>query len=161
LARLKIEVHHKEIPMTTILIVYGSTTGNTETVASMLEKQLAAKGLKITCKNVTDTPVDELKSYGLVLLGCSTWGEDEIELQDDFIPFYEALDTTVLKGRKIAVFGCGDSSYTYFCGAVDAIEDKVKASGGKLLIEGLKVDGEPGDARKEILDWADELAAAL
>lgn len=143
------------------LIVYGSTTGNTETVASMLEKHFNAKGLKTLCKNVTDTDIEELKNQDLILLGCSTWGEEEIELQDDFIPFYESLDKAPIKGKRIAVFGCGDSSYTHFCGAVDAIEEKVRENSGKLLIDGLKIDGDPGDARAEIIDWADDLIKAL
>ncbi|MCW7753140.1 flavodoxin [Desulfobotulus sp. H1] len=146
--------------MTTALIVYGSTTGNTETLSSMIEKQLVSKGLKITCKNVTDTQADELKNYDIILLGCSTWGEEEIELQDDFIPFYDSLTNAPIKGKKIGVFGCGDSSYTYFCGAVDAIEDRVKETGGILIADGLKVDGDPDDARKEVLSWADEIADA-
>ncbi|TYT73799.1 flavodoxin [Desulfobotulus mexicanus] len=146
--------------MTTALIVYGSSTGNTENVAHIIEKQLASKGFTTTCKDVTATDINELKKFDMVLLGCSTWGEEEIELQDDFIPFYESLGNAGLKGKKVAVFGCGDSSYIYFCGAVDAIEDKVKESGGLLIAEGLKIDGEPEDSKGDILSWADEVGAA-
>lgn len=145
--------------MASAIIVYGSTTGNTETTAELIEKTLAAKGLTVTLKNVTDATIDELGNFDLVLFGCSTWGEDEIELQDDFIPYYEELEKAPLSGRKVAVFGCGDSSYTYFCGAVDAIEDKVRDAGGNLVTDGLKIDGEPDDFKGDITDWAEEVAA--
>lgn len=145
--------------MAKVVIIYGSTTGNTETVAEFIEKNLASKGFQVTRKNVTDAKLSDLGGADLALLGCSTWGEDSIELQDDFIPFYESLDSASIKDKKIGVFGCGDSSYTYFCGAVDAIEEKVSELLGKLVVEGLKIDGDPMDARDDILRWSDEVAS--
>jgi flavodoxin len=68
------------------------------------------------------------------------------------------MDKADLSGRKAAVFGCGDSSYTYFCGAVDAIEDKVKELGGELISDGLKIDGDPDDSIEEIKSWAEKIA---
>jgi flavodoxin short chain len=144
--------------MSKVLIVYGSTTGNTETVAEMIEKKLKGKGLDVITKDVSSINPCDAKGYDLLLLGCSTWGEEEIELQDDFIPFYDEIDKAELSGRKAAVFGCGDSSYTYFCGAVDAIEDKIKELGGDLIVEGLRIDGDPDEFEDEILSWADSVA---
>jgi len=66
-----------------------------------------------------------------------------------------------LKGKKVAVFGCGDSSYTFFCGAVDALQEKVEGMGGVILSDPLKIDGEPCDAAGDIDSWAKEIAAAL
>jgi hypothetical protein len=44
--------------------------------------------------------------FDLYLLGSSTWGEDEIELQEDFEPFYESVNGDLnLSGKKFAVFG--------------------------------------------------------
>lgn len=147
--------------MATILIIYGSTTGNTETASEIIEKNLVAKGFDVHRKNVADANVEDLDGPDLVLFGCSTWGEDEIELQDDFLPFYESLDQAPIQGKKIAVFGCGDSSYTYFCGAVDAIEEKIGRLSGRLVLEGLKIDGDPMDSRAEILRWSDEAASFI
>ncbi|SCX98190.1 flavodoxin [Desulfoluna spongiiphila] len=146
--------------MARALIIFGSTTGNTENTAERIGGILNAKGLEVTVQNVSDaTPGDEA-GYDLVLYGCSTWGEDEIELQDDFIDYYEAMDKAALGGKKVGVFGCGDSSYTWFCGAVDAIEEKVRNIGGTLVAEGLKIDGEPDDYEDEIDAWATGVAAA-
>jgi flavodoxin short chain len=102
---------------------------------------------------VSDTEVSELKNeYDLYLLGCSTWGEEEIELQEDFESFYENLNGDLdLSGKKFAVFGCGDSSYEYFCGAVDVIEERVQKLGASLVCDSLRIDGDP--EQEEIDEW--------
>lgn len=148
--------------MSKAIIIFGSTTGNTESTAGMIEDVLREKGLETVVKDVVNTRVEELNNdYDLVLLGSSTWGEDEIVLQDDFNEFYEDMDRVTLNGKKAAVFGCGDSSYEYFCGAVDAIEEKVKEIGGALITDSLKIDGDPSDAKDEIIEWATSVAKKL
>lgn len=146
--------------MTKIKIVYGSTTGNTESVAEMIEKKLADNGFDVETADVSSLSPEDTKGFDILLLGCSTWGDDDIELQDDFVPFYETMEKADLSGRKIAVFGCGDSAYTHFCGAVDAIEERAKDLGADIIADGLKIDGDPEDSEKEIFDWINEIEKA-
>ncbi len=137
--------------MMKVLIVYGSTTGNTEFVASHIEKKLTAEGFSVKNESAENVSASGLcDDYELILFGCSTWGEDEIELQDDFIPLFDDFDNINASGKKTAVFGCGDSSYTYFCGAVDAIEQKLSGMGADV-IDTLKIDGEP-QSEKDAID---------
>ena len=137
------------------LIVYGSTTGNTESTAEIINDVLEEKGWDTVLKNVDETSVEELTwDYDLVLLGSSTWGDEDIEIQEDFAEFYEKMDSVSLNGKRAAIFGCGDSSYTHFCGAVDVIGDKVEKMGGTLVCDSLKIDGDPEDMDGEIEDWA-------
>ncbi len=144
------------------LIVYGSTTGNTEIVAEQIGGVLESNGVDVTVKNVTDASVGELGGdYDVTLLGSSTWGDDEIEFQEDFEPFFEELGNADLKDKKVAVFGCGDSSYEFFCGAVDQLDDKVDDMGAKRVNESLRIDGDPSDASDEIDSWAAEVASSL
>lgn len=148
--------------MASILIVYGSTTGNTAYVAEVLERVLGNAGNAVTLLDAADAEPDGLcAQHDATLFGCSTWGDDEIELQDDFIPLFESLDKTGAKGKKTAVFGCGDSSYEYFCGAVDAIEQRLKETGADVISSSLKIDGDPHSAKDEIEDWATDLLKAL
>ena len=148
--------------MSKALIVYGSTTGNTESAAEVIEKVLKENGIETNLKSVVTASVSDLKEdYDLILLGSSTWGDDEIELQADFAEFYEAMDGIALDDKKVAVFGCGDSSYTYFCGAVDAIEEKVRKIGGITIVDPLKIDGDPDDADEEIADWASSIVGRM
>ena len=145
--------------MATALIVYGSTTGNTEWVAKQIGEILAREGIEVTVKNVTQTQTAQLGKYDLTLLGSSTWGDAEIEFQEDFAGFYEDMGEANLKEKKVALFGCGDSSYEYFCGAVTLLEETVGDLGALLVTEPLMIDGEPQDAKADIIAWAQEVAS--
>lgn len=144
--------------MASALIVYGSTTGNTEYVAETIQRVLAGKGFSPKLLDVSSAQADGLcDGYDLVLFGCSTWGDDSIELQDDFIPLFDNFDKIGAAGKKTAVFGCGLSSYDFFCGAVDAIEEKLNELGAQVL-DTLKIDGDPQSEKSEIEIWADQIA---
>ena len=143
-----------------VLIIYGSTTGNTENMAAMIQRLLDESGVETEMKNVTDASIGDLTAgYDVVLLGCPAYGDDTIELQDDFDDYYQLLDDLDLNGQKIAVFAPGDSSYEHFCGSVDKLEKKMEALGGKIFIDGLKVDGDYSDSESEITAWAKAVAA--
>jgi len=146
--------------MSTALIIYGSTTGNTESVADTISTDLSNANYTVKKINVSDVDVDILnEAFDLYLLGSSTWGDDEIEFQEDFVPFYENMNGDLnLSGKKFAVFGCGDSSYEYFCGAVDAIEERLGKLGATLVCESLRIDGEPEES--EINEWTQDVINA-
>lgn len=147
--------------MSSVLIVYGSTTGNTEFVADIVAGKLSAAGATVKKMNASDADASGLcDGYDMAIFGCSTWGDDSIELQDDFIPLFDSFESINASGKKTAVFGCGDSSYEYFCGAVDAIEQKLGELGA-TVIETLKIDGDPQTEKSEIEAWAGRVAAAL
>lgn len=146
--------------MSKALIVYGSTTGNTEATAKQIGEVLSQQGVEVTIQDVTRTQVADLGGdFDLTLLGSSTWGDADIEFQEDFAPFYDTLDQANLKGRKVALFGCGDSSYTHFCGAVNMLEEKMEELGAAVVNDPLRIDGDPGDAKGDIVDWAKEVAS--
>lgn len=146
--------------MSSALIVYGSTTGNTEMVANRIGEVLSGKGITVIVKDVTDTKVSELgNGYDLTLLGASTWGDDEVEFQEDFDPFYQEMDSADLSEKKVALFGCGDSSYEYFCGAVDELEEKMDKLQANVVNISLRIDGDPDDVDSEIVEWAEDVAS--
>ena len=143
--------------MSKALIVYGSTTGNTEAVAERIEASLKHSGWDTVLTNAADvSPVALAEGYDLVLLGCSTWGDEEIEISNDFEPLLADLDKSGLSGKQVAVFGCGDSSYTHFCGAVDLIERKAEELGAQIVAGSLKIDGDADP--KEVQAWAEAVA---
>ena len=146
--------------MASALIVYGSTTGNTEYVSEVVERKLTQEGKTVTRMNATDAKADGLcDGYDLILFGCSTWGDATIELSDDFVSLFDQFDAINAKGKKTAVFGCGDSGYTYYCGAVDAIADKLKTMGADV-IDTLKIDGDPQAEEGAIENWAKSVNSA-
>ena len=146
--------------MSKALIVFGSTTGNTESVSDDLAKILEKGGHNVELRNAANVTAEGMADgYDAVFLGCSTWGDEDIELQDDFIPLFDDLEKAGLDGRKVGVFGCGDSSYTHFCGAVDAIEEKAEQLGAVMLGDSLKIDGDPEQG--EVAAWAETLLTKL
>lgn len=144
------------------LIIYGTTTGNTEMMAEAIKQEMHAVGLETGLKEVTAASVKDLSAeQDVLLLGCPAYGDEEVALQEDFAEFYEKLDGCELNGANFAVFAPGDSSYTHFCGSVDLIEEKMESMGGNKVAAGLKIDGDPSDESKVIIQWAREIASRI
>jgi flavodoxin short chain len=148
--------------MADVLIVFGSTTGNTETTAENIADILKEGGHAVTVLDAGKAePSGLCAGRDCVLFGCSTWGDDSVVLQDDFASLFDAFDAIGVSGVKAAVFGCGDSGYTYFCGAVDVIYEKLEELGANIIASKLKIDGDPTDSDTGIASWAAEVMAAL
>lgn len=146
--------------MKSALIIFGSTTGNTEEMADIIKAAMDGAGIETEVKNVTDATVTDLTAdHDVLLIGCPAYGDDTIELQEDFQEFYDQLDGTQLNGKPYAIFAPGDSTYEYYCGSVDMLEDRLGALGGTKVVDGLKVDGDPSDEKAEIILWVESIAA--
>ena len=80
-----------------------------------------------------------MAQYDTLLLGSSTWGSGD--LQDDWYDFLDALKAQDLAGKKIALFGCGDSDGypDTFVGALAQIYDALADSGATFVGQ---VDGD-------------------
>ncbi len=117
--------------MEKIGIFYGTSTGNTEYVA----KQLADK-LNLSPSALFDiSQVDggQINQFDLLIFGSSTLGYGD--LQDDWYDFIEEVKRTDLSGKKVAVFGLGDSS-SYpdtFCDAIGLIATVAQKAGATLI----------------------------
>ena len=108
-------------------IFYGSTTGVTEAVAERIAKKLGVASADV--HNVGSATAADAVGYDALLLGTSTWGAGE--LQDDWYDFLDQLKCQDLTGKKVALFGCGDSSSfsDTFCSAMGEIHDGLAATG--------------------------------
>ena len=146
--------------MKDVFIVYGTGRGRTGRIAGILENVLTEANLRVESKNVFLARPSELKEYPYAVLGCSTYGQGD--LQRDFLDFERGMDDIDLSGLKAAVFGSGNSRYACFAQAVDILEARVKILGGRLLLPGLRQDMMYGRPEGEdVRAWAGELAAAI
>ena len=147
--------------MAKIALIYGTTSGNTEDLSESVADGLKSGGAEVIVKNVTDANVNELNDYDVIVFGCPTYGNGE--LQDDFIDFNAALSNISLDGKKAAVFGPGDSgSYPdTFCQAIEILEDTLKKCGAKIVVDGFKVDGDVIEAIVDAETWGSEVAGAI
>lgn len=112
-------------------IIYGSTTGTTESVAGMIASKM---GIEDNCVyNASDLTPDLINQFDALILGSSTWGDGE--LQDDWYDAVKILKGMDLQGKIIALFGCGDSeSYSdTFCDAIGLLYEELKATGGEFV----------------------------
>lgn len=142
--------------MAKAFIVYGSTTGNTQTLAGFIADGLEAAGIDVRVKNVVDADPRDMLNYDIILLGSSTWGDGD--LQDDFINFYDKMEGDFLRGKRAAAFGPGDSTYEHFCVAVDKLEDKLRECRADIIANGLKIDGDVEEAESKAQEWGKMIA---
>ncbi len=127
-------------------IFYGSTTGNTEQAARAIADALGVDGSDVI--NVGEASADQLRNYDLLILGSSTWGIGD--LQDDWESIIDEVRGEDLSGKKVAVFGTGDSaSYSdSFCDAVGILAEAAEAAGAGLVGTGVDTSGYSYDESK-------------
>jgi flavodoxin I len=118
--------------MANIGIFYGSTTGNTEKVADLLQTAFGKENADVF--NVDVAELKDLEKYRYLIFGVSTWGVSD--LQDDFEDFMEIVNEVDFSGKKVALFGLGDQS-TY----TDTFVDAMGILYGFLKKKGVKIVG--------------------
>jgi len=134
--------------MSKIGIYYGSTTGNTQDVAEEIAKKLGVE--KSDLHDVAKANTD-YSTYDVVLFGSSTLGLGD--LQDDWEYYIDKVKKAELNGKKVALFGCGDSS-SYsdtFCDGVGKIYEVVKDKGVQIIGK-TSADGYTYDSSEAFID---------
>lgn len=126
-----------------LLITYASNSGGTHLAAKQIRDTLLSKVNKITLKKAKDTKNSDFDKNDLIIIGTPTWLIDgeQGKPHETIIDLIKRLKDKDLADKKFAVFGCGDSSYIQFCGAVDKLDEFVKQKNGAKLIDSLKIDG--------------------
>ena len=147
--------------MTTILIVYGSSTGNTGKLTLHLANVFREANFEVTAKPAAACNVEAMTDYDVILLGSSTWGNGS--LQDNMKQFYFKMDSVELAGKRAAAFGPGDAkSYPRsFCKAVDMLENKLVSRGAEIIVPGLKIDGDADSFKNVIVEWAEKIISFI
>lgn len=133
--------------MNKIAILYGSSGGNTESVAKRV-KELFNNEADVF--NVESVKSDEIKEYPYYILGTSTTGVGD--LQDDwdgFLPTFSKLD---LSDKKVAMFALGDSASfsSSFAESLRVIYDEI--NGKTNLIGQVADEGYTYDDSSAVID---------
>lgn len=160
------------------VVLFGSSTGNTESAARIIATKLNADII-----NIADKPIDKIAEYQNLVLGTSTWGLGD--LQDDWDSFLPQLAKADLSGKTVALFGLGDaSSYpdTFvdgigliyeairmkdckFIGFTDikdySFSDSRALHNGSFVGLPLDEDNDSNKTNERIEKWIDELKTAL
>ena len=133
--------------MSKTIVVYGSSTGTCEAIAQPIGEKLGANVI-----NVSDLTANDVKEADNLVLGTSTWGSGE--MQDDWYDGVKVLKEAGLSGKKVAVFGCGDSaSYSdTFCGGMKELYDAAEAAGATMVGNDVATDGYTYDDSDSVVD---------
>ncbi|QCI26763.1 flavodoxin FldA [Buchnera aphidicola (Thelaxes californica)] len=117
--------------MKKIGIFFGTDTGNTENIANIIKKKLSNYDIKIF--DISNATIKDIEQYQNIIFGIPTWYYGEIQCDwNDFIPNLKKIN---FKGKKIALFGCGDQEdYSeYFCDALYYIYKIIKKRKGECV----------------------------
>lgn len=132
--------------MSKIAIVYGTSTGATKDIAEKIQKALGAADLY----DIANLNLDQLKPYDLWILGASTTGYGD--LQDDWDSILTKFAALDFSGKKVALFGLGDSSSysdTFVNGMAqiyNAIQEKAE------IVGAVSTDGYTYDDSEAVVD---------
>lgn len=128
-------------------IFYGSTSGNCEGIANKIGAALGVTDIF----PASELDAAKIAAYDNLILGSSTWGCGD--LQDDWYDAVETLKGADLKGKTVAVFGCGDSCgfSSTFCDAMATIHDAA-LQGGANIIGAVSTDGYSFDESNSVRD---------
>ena len=148
-----------------ILIAYATNSGSTFLVAQHVQTTAQGQGHEVVVQEINSTQPASFAEYNVVLLGSPSWDADGLEGQPhpDFVHFMAANPAIDFSQTKIAIFGLGDKTYHFFCGAVDHMEKYVTDHGGKLLTESLRIDrffNDQGGALQQASDWVGKVLGA-
>ena len=125
--------------MAKVLIVYVTTTGNTEKMANIIADSAKTAGADVTCKTVGEASVAELAGYDVVAFGSPAMGAEVLE-EAEMEPFFSDAAGS-LGGKKVALFG----SYDWGDGEwLRTWEDRCKEAGADVIAT-VKAHLEPDD----------------
>eukprot|EP00741_Cyanophora_paradoxa_P007268 tig00001095_g7031.t1 len=122
------------LPPPAARVVYGSETGNAETLARVVAKELAGRGVAVKCSEADELEMDELQGVTTLLLVVSTAGQGE--LPDNCKDFYSGLNPSKhpknwLRNLHYSVMGIGDSSYAFFNRAAVMFDERLALLGAQ------------------------------
>ncbi|MDR3196362.1 MAG: flavodoxin [Planctomycetaceae bacterium] len=128
-----------------VSIVYWSGTGNTETMAKLIQEGAASTGAEVVLKEAAKANVADVTDVDVAFLGCPSMGSEELE-DSEFEPFIASVEGKV-NGKKLALFGSygwGDGQW------MRDWTDRMKKAGAVLIAESLIVNEAPSgdDAEK-------------
>jgi len=127
-------------------LFFATTTGNTEEVADEIKSVLG--DAVSDPQDIGDVEIGDLAGYDGLIVGAPTWntGADDCRSGTAWDDVLSEIEETDFAGKKVAIFGCGDSSsYSdYFCDAIEELHSTFARAGaelvGEIAIEGYEFD---------------------
>lgn len=133
-------------------ILYGTQTGNAESVANDAAELAGANGLNPRVAELDAIDMDALAGMQRLIIVISTYGEGE--MPDNAQLFWDAISAGSaprLESLRYAVLALGDTSYDMFCQAGKLIDTRLEQLGATRLTPRVDCDVEFEDPSAEWL----------
>lgn len=122
-------------------VLYGSQTGNAESVAEDTAAAARSHGFAPTVCALDDIDLERFATLGRVLIVTSTYGEGE--MPDNAELFWDALSAESaprLENMDFAVLALGDTGYDGFCEAGKLIDMRLEQLGAQRIVARVDCD---------------------
>lgn len=122
-------------------ILYGSQTGNAQSLAEKLGKELTEAGVDVTVASMAAFKTNQLKKLTNLFIVTSTHGEGTPP--DNAIQFHEFLYSKrapKLEHVQFSVLALGDSSYEFFCKTGADFDEQLAKLGAQRIVPRVDCD---------------------
>jgi sulfite reductase (NADPH) flavoprotein alpha-component len=124
-----------------ITVLYGSETGNAQSLAELLDQRLTENGYTVTLSSMDAFKTKDLKKVEDLFIVSATHGEGDPP--DNAITFHEFLHSRKapkLEGVRYSVLALGDESYEFFCQTGKDFDARLAELGGERLTDRVDCD---------------------
>ena len=142
-----------------LTILYGSQTGNAESIARKLHDASRARGINVALVDMLDYKVRNLKKEQALLVVVSTQGEgDPPDGAQELHSFLYGNKAPKLEGLSYSVLALGDSSYEHYCKVGKDFDQRLAELGARRVHERVDCDVDYDEAAER---WTKEVVEAF
>tara|TARA_B100000678_G_scaffold231128_1_gene199715 strand:+ start:985 stop:1440 length:456 start_codon:yes stop_codon:yes gene_type:complete len=136
-----------------LLLIFGTETGNAEELAEDAANMAKGFDLEATVMDMEDIEPDDISTSKRLIVVCSTWGEGEqpVNAQD----LYDAVEETEegsMEGVNFAVLALGDTAFELFCESGKEWDTILEEKGGNRVNDRIDCDTDYDDYAEEWLE---------
>jgi sulfite reductase alpha subunit-like flavoprotein len=139
-----------------VLFLFGSATGNSESISKRLQSEAIEKGYQATVETLNQYANDKLLNFDVIVIVCATTGNGDPPENSEVFFRWVKKPQTILKGKYYAVLGLGDTNYENFCKMGVSIDKRMTELGAMPVLKRGTADDATG-LEKVIEPWIDSL----